>query len=237
MEEDGRFNAGRGSVPTTDGSVEMDASVMDDTGRAGGVAGLEAHSAVAAAHAVWAVPRGGAPPGGRTILLAGPGAERFAAESRVPALTPLRIGRGIGATDPPPISSEGTVGAVAVTADGRFAAATSTGGRVGQPPGRVGDTPVPGAGVWAEPGCAVSATGAGEAFILAGFARLVATGHSSGQTLAESIGGALAEVRRYGGDGGGIALGRNRTWAGAFNTRAMARGVRHSGGRRVVVLG
>lgn len=236
MEQDGEFNAGRGSVPTTAGTVEMDASVMDDTGRAGAVACLEGHSAVEAAHAVWAAPDA-APPGGRTILLAGAGAERFAALAGAAALIPLRARPGGGVADPPPLSPDGTVGAVAVTADGRFAGATSTGGRAGQPPGRVGDTPIPGAGVWAGPSGAVSATGAGEAFILAGFARLVAAGHAGGHPLDESMGEALEEVARYGGEGGGIALGRERTWVGAFDTRAMARGVRHVGGRRVVVLG
>ncbi len=235
MEDDGAFNAGRGSVPTTGGSVEMDACVMDDTGRAGAVTCLSGHSAVAAARAVWAEPPGEAQPGGRTVLLAGAGAEAFAAGAGVSELVPIHRAARPGVADPAPLSPEGTVGAVAVTADGRFAGATSTGGRAGQPPGRVGDSPIPGAGVWAEPGCAVSATGAGEAFILAGFSRLVATGRSRGLTLDESIRRALAEVARYGGDGGGIALARDRTWVGAFDTRAMARGVRHRGGKRVTV--
>ncbi len=128
------------------------------------------------------------------------------------------------------------MGAVAVTGAGRFAAATSTGGRRGQPPGRVGDTPIPGAGVWAEPGCAVSATGAGEAFVLAGFSRLVAARQGAGAPLGTALRLALAEVARFGGDGGGIALGRDRTWGAVFDTRAMARGVRHDGGRHTVVL-
>ena len=243
LENDGRFNAGRGAVPNTAGQVEMDGSVMDDTGRAGAVACLTGRSAVAAARAVWAAD-GGHSPGERVLLIAGPGADAFAAASGAPMIVPLATAvppgqTGSGAAEPtpiPPASASGTVGAVAVTADGRFAAATSTGGRAGQPPGRVGDTPIPGAGVWAEPGCAVSATGAGEAFILAGFSRMVASGRSAGMGLPDALRAALAEVARYGGDGGGIALSADRSWGAAFDTTAMARGVRHAGGRHLVVL-
>lgn len=240
MEEHGEFNAGRGAVPTTSGAVEMDGSVMDDRGRAGAVACLTGFSAVAAARAV-ALARDAAPPGAGALILAGSGADDFAATAGVPRLHPLAElhgDEGAGAADPtpmaplPPLSAQGTVGAVAVAADGRFAAATSTGGRAGQPPGRVGDTPVPGAGVWAEAGCSVSATGAGEAFVLAGFSRLVGRLHTGGADLGAALTEALAEVATRGGDGGAVALGRDRTWAAGYDTRAMARGVRHAGGRR-----
>lgn len=257
LEEDGDFNAGRGAVPNTAGVVEMDGSVMDDSGRAGAVACLTGHSAVAAAQAVWAA-EGGVAPGDRVLLLAGRGADAFAEASGVARLEPLAgspatgdaagptaTGQSTGSAatgrvaDPaplPPASAQGTVGAVAVTADGRFAAATSTGGRAGQPPGRVGDTPIPGAGVWAEPGCAVSATGAGEAFVLAGFSRTVADRRSGGESLTDALRSGLVTVARYGGDGGGIALSADRTWAAAWDTPAMARGVRHAAGRDRVIL-
>ncbi|HET6965498.1 MAG TPA: isoaspartyl peptidase/L-asparaginase [Acidimicrobiales bacterium] len=243
MEDDGDFNAGRGSVPNTAGTVEMDGSVMDDTGRAGAVTCLTGHSAVDAARAVWRA-GGEARPGQRTLLLAGQGADHFAHAHGVAALEPLAAsptggGKRPGAADPPPLrpaSPDGTVGAVAVSAGGRLAAATSTGGRAGQPPGRVGDTPIPGAGIWAEPGCAVSATGAGEAFVLAGFSRLVARGRAGGAPLAGAMEAALAEVGRYGGEGGGIALDGDRGWAAAFDTPAMARGLHHAGGRLRVVV-
>ncbi|HMC39189.1 MAG TPA: isoaspartyl peptidase/L-asparaginase [Acidimicrobiales bacterium] len=229
FEENGAFNAGRGSVPTSTGTHEMDASVMDDRGRAGAVACLTGWSAVGAAHAVW---RRSAKDG--VLLLAGPGADHFAAGHDVPRLGPVSHD---GTADPSPLSEQGTVGAVAVTASGRFAAATSTGGRPGQPPGRVGDTPIPGAGVWAQPGCAVSATGAGEAFILAGFSRLVGSRHSQGSDLPAALRWGLDEVARYRGNGGAVALGSDRTWAAAYDTRAMARGVRHAAGRRRAVTG
>ncbi len=232
LEQHGGFNAGRGSVPNTAGTVEMDAGLMDDTGRAGAVACITGHAPIRAAEAV--LHRGGA------ILLAGPHADLFAEAAHVAPLRPLRA-RTVASTDPTPFAGErprhGTVGAVAVSGDGRFAAGTSTGGRGGQLPGRVGDTPIPGAGVWAQPGCAVSATGTGEAFVLAGFGRLVGDRHAAGDALPVALRTALDAVAAYHGDGGGIALGADRTWAGAFTTRAMARGVRYGPRRQVTILG
>jgi beta-aspartyl-peptidase (threonine type) len=232
LENHGGFNAGLGSVPTSTGTFEMDAAVMDDSGRAGAVACLRSHSPIRAAAAVL---RHGGP-----ILLAGAGADTFAGSASVPDLTPTGS-RPPGVTAPAafrkPLSDGGTVGAVAVSVDGRYAAATSTGGRAGQLPGRIGDSPIPGAGLWADHGCAVSATGTGEAFILAGFARVVADRHAVGDRLTAALRTALEAVDRYGGDGGGIALGADGTWAGAFTTRAMARGVRHAEGRHTTVIG
>jgi isoaspartyl peptidase/L-asparaginase-like protein (Ntn-hydrolase superfamily) len=231
LEDHGGFNAGRGSVPTTAGSVEMDAAVMDDTGRAGAVACISWHSPIRAAEAV--LHHGG------PLLIVGPNADVFAGTADVPTLNPAGIGSA-QISDPAPLTSRpsdlGTVGAVAVSAEGRFAAGTSTGGRAGQLPGRVGDTPIPGAGLWARPGCGVSATGTGEAFILAGFSRLVAERHAAGENLSEALRLALEAVGGYGGSGGGIALGADRTWAAAFTSRAMARGIRHAEGRRTAVL-
>jgi beta-aspartyl-peptidase (threonine type) len=146
----------------------------------------------------------------------------------------------IGPADPAAFgdapSDEGTVGAVAVSGDGRFAAASSTGGRPGQIPGRVGDTPIPGAGLWSQPGCAVSATGTGEAFVLAGFSRLVGSRLAAGEDPTETLRSGLATVHGYGGSGGGIVLGPGGTWAAGFSTAAMARGLRHRAGRQATVL-
>jgi isoaspartyl peptidase/L-asparaginase-like protein (Ntn-hydrolase superfamily) len=220
LEQDGGFNAGRGSVPTSSGAVEMDAAVVDDRGQAGGVACVTEHVPIKAAEAVFRL--------NGPVLLAGPNADRFAASMGTPTIGP--IGAEV------PLSTEGTVGAVAVTANGRFAAASSTGGRAGQLPGRVGDTPIPGAGLWAVDGCAVAATGAGEAFLLGGFSRAVAQHHMAGMPLPEALQISLLAVARYGGDGGAIALSADRTWAAVFDTAAMARSVRHAGGRQTVVL-
>jgi beta-aspartyl-peptidase (threonine type) len=103
----------------------------------------------------------------------------------------------------------GTVGAVCLDREGRLAAATSTGGRTGKAPARVGDSPVIGAGTWARAEtCAVSATGEGEAFILAAFAHEVhARIRHAGQSLAEAARGALDDVHAAGGRGGAICVG------------------------------
>ena len=232
LENHGGFNAGRGSVPNTNGDIEMDAAVMDNAGRAGAIACMAVHSPIRSAEAVMRV--------SGPLLLAGPNADAFAARAGIPRLEPGRRS-ATRAADPAPLvetpSEEGTVGAVAVTGDGEFAAASSTGGRPGQLPGRVGDTPIPGAGLWAQPGCAVSATGTGEAFILAGFSRLVGSRVAAGDDPRRALHSGLDAVDHYGGTGGGIVLGPDRTWAAAFSTAAMARGVRHHGGRGATVLG
>jgi isoaspartyl peptidase/L-asparaginase-like protein (Ntn-hydrolase superfamily) len=209
----------------------MDAAVMLGSGKAGAVACMEAHSPVLAAEAVLR--------DGTAVLLAGSGSDRFAEEAGVPDLVPRAAGMSRVADPAPmpdPLSDHGTVGAVAVSADGCFAAASSTGGRPGQPPGRVGDTPIPGAGVWAGEDIAVSATGMGEAFVMAGFSGLVARTFAAGGTLSGAISAGLEAVARYGGSGGGIALGSDHSWAAGYTTRAMARGVRHRTGGHVVVI-
>jgi isoaspartyl peptidase/L-asparaginase-like protein (Ntn-hydrolase superfamily) len=122
--------------------------------------------------------------------------------------------------------SSGTVGAVALDADGRLAAATSTGGRSGQLPGRVGDSPLIGAGTWADDAtCAVSGTGAGEAFIRAAFAHTVHAAVAAGASLDDACAAALADVTRVGGSGGCIAVDHRGDVARPFTTDAMASGL------------
>lgn len=160
LEACGLFNAGPSSVRTAAGEVETDAALMDGaTGRAGAVAAVRTPvSAIALARTVLdASPH---------VLLAGEGADRFAAAhdlERAAAPHP-------GGDDPSP----GTVGAVVLDGRGGLAAATSTGGMRGQLPGRVGDSPLIGAGTYADAVCAVSASGHGEALIRAVAAHEVA---------------------------------------------------------------
>ncbi|HYT39182.1 MAG TPA: isoaspartyl peptidase/L-asparaginase, partial [Acidimicrobiia bacterium] len=172
LEDDEEWNAGRGSALTAAGTVEMDAAVADGRGRLlGGVAAVTGvRHPVQAARAVM--------DDGRHVLLAGPGAAAFAQEAGLAFeaeawfVTDRR--RRDLARRAPTATGGSTVGAVARDAVGHLAAATSTGGRTGQRPGRVGDTPVPGAGTWADDAtCAVSATGVGEAFLRAAFAHEV----------------------------------------------------------------
>ncbi|MGH9104803.1 MAG: isoaspartyl peptidase/L-asparaginase, partial [Acidimicrobiales bacterium] len=130
----------------------------------------------------------------------------------------------------------GTVGAVALDGDGHVAAATSTGGRAGQRPGRVGDTPIIGAGTWADDRtAAISATGTGELFILAGFAHRVDWAMRSGSPLGPAMVASLGEVSALGGTGGAVAISAAGLFAAAFDTPAMARGWRDGGGEVVRV--
>lgn len=225
LEDSGRFNAGRGAVATADGAFEFDASVMD--GATGAVGALCAASfpanPVRAARAI--ADSGGVPDG--PVLLAGLGADRFCEEHGLDKMRAEWLGKRPSTEDSPKAgarSEQGTVGAVAVDSSGGVAAATSTGGRAGQLRGRVGDSPIPGAGVLAHrAGVAVSATGAGEAFLVAGFAHRVAWSIERGRDLPASLEGALSEVSRLGGTGGAISLSPSGEFAAAFSSRAMAR--------------
>jgi beta-aspartyl-peptidase (threonine type) len=247
LEDSGCFNAGRGAVPTDDGTVELDASVMDAaTGRVGALcAATRPANPVRAARAVAELR--GVPDG--PVLLAGTGADRFCEEQGLEVMRTewLRAHRGSGDVLPlwsergpqerapaPGLSDEGTVGAVAVDAAAGVAAATSTGGRTGQRRGRVGDSPIPGAGVLAVPlggrgSVAVSATGAGEAFLVAGFAHRIAWKIEHGSSLVEAAEHSLAVVGQLGGTGGGIALDATGQMVASFTSPAMARAWRGRG--------
>ena len=237
LEDDPLFNAGRGAVFTAAGRQEMDAAVMEgaagegQAGRAGAVAGVFGpRNPVLAARAVMER--------SDHVLLVGEGAEAFcraqgvafaeAAHFRTPerwgALQAVLRARGRGeAVDD--FDRHGTVGAVALDRAGRLAAATSTGGMTGKPPGRVGDTPVFGAGTWADRVCAVSATGHGESFIRAAAAHEIAARMRwAGQGLEQAAGDVVAGLAGLGGDGGLVAMDRAGRVAMPFNTRGMYRG-------------
>lgn len=220
MEDSGVFNAGRGAVPTTAGGVETDAAVMGVLPGGREVSGAACAmtwpaNPVLAARAVAEA--------GDALLLAGDGADGFARDAGLAERDPATLTGGGTA----PISTMGTVGAVALDAGGALAAATSTGGRRGQPPGRVGDTPIIGAGTWADQGrVAVSATGEGEAFVRAGFAHRVDQAVGAGTALADAARDALDAVARWGGSGGAVLLGAGGELVALYDTEAMAQGWR-----------
>lgn len=235
MEDSGLYVAGRGSGANRAGVHEFDASIMDGwTGRAGAVAAIrEVRHPVLAARAVME----------RTphVLLAGDGATAFArGEGLAPLPDPrgwFRLAVGVEPEDLEAELAHGTVGAVALDSEGRLAAATSTGGTFGKLPGRVGDTPIPGVGTWADRQVAISCTGIGEHFILAGGAGDVAARLRYGAApLADAAEAMLARVAAFGGDGGLIALDRSGTVAMPFNSPGMKRAVAGEGRDTLVAI-
>jgi len=226
LEDDEHWNAGRGSALTAAGTVEMDAALAD--GQTRRIAGVACVTGVRhPIHAARAVLEDG-----RHVLLSGPGAIAFAREAGLAFEPPewFIIDRRREALEQ--WLSTGTVGAVARDAAGHLAAATSTGGRTGQLPGRIGDSPVPGAGTWADDArCAVSATGVGEAFLRAAFAHEVdARLRLEGVDLEAACAEALAAVSAAGGDGGCIAISGDGPPVLPFTTALMHRGWAEVGG-------
>jgi beta-aspartyl-peptidase (threonine type) len=244
LEDDPLFNAGRGAVLTRRGRAELDASIMNGrTLAAGAVAGIEhVKNPVELARRVMEK--------SRHVLLVGEGAEELALEeglvlvpneyfrtpARERALQRAQHGERTWELIAP---VQGTVGAVALDEAGDLAAATSTGGTTRKRPGRVGDSPIIGAGTYAKNGiCAVSATGYGEYFIRTVAAYDVcAQMEYGGRTLAAAVGIVLREkIGRLGGDGGIIAIAADGTIVMDFNTEGMFRAARDSGGRREIAL-
>jgi beta-aspartyl-peptidase (threonine type) len=240
LEEDPRFNAGRGSVLTSAGCIELDAAIMDGCDRsAGAVAGLRTTRApISLARRLLEE--------GSHVFLCGKGADDFArsqgleqvanswfelAERRRQLDELLRLGEFDDEV------KYGTVGAVAVDVDGHVAAATSTGGLTAKRWGRVGDSPLIGAGTYADDrAAAVSATGSGEYFIRAVAAHQLADRvRIGGQSLQEALDAVLADVGLLGGKGGMIAVGPDGQAAWSFTTPAMYRGTADATGRTVRV--
>ena len=242
LEENPCFNAGRGSVLTADGRVELDAAIMDGRDRsAGAVAGLTTtRSPIGAARAVMEH--------SPHVLLTYEQADIFArergleqvanewfvtAERRAQLDRVMASGGGFDAD-----IKYGTIGAVAVDSSGHVAAATSTGGLTAKRWGRIGDSPLIGAGTFADDrACAVSATGLGEAFI-----RAVA-GHQLamrmmllGEPLQDALDAVLADVASLGGTGGLLAVAPNGEAAWGFTTPGMYRALARSTGERQIAV-
>jgi L-asparaginase / beta-aspartyl-peptidase len=236
LEDDPLFNAGKGAVFNHEGQNELDASLMDGaTLMAGAVAGVHrVRNPILLARAVME--------NSPHVMMVGDGAEAFAREQGIDLVDPsyFRTERrwqqlqqalkedasGQARADAETAKHFGTVGAVALDGHGHLAAGTSTGGMTDKRYGRVGDSPIIGAGTYANARCAVSGTGWGEFYIrvsaaheiCARMAYLGETPAQAGKVVIEQ------QIPKMGGDGGAIVLGADGSMAFPFNTEGMARG-------------
>lgn len=242
LEDEPLFNAGRGAVYTSAGKQEMDAAIMNGRDRsAGAVAGIcGPRNPILAARAVMEH-------SGHVVLIGDSAMEfcraqglafeeesYFFTEQRWKALQDTLAMRRSGADDQDESRKHGTVGAVARDRQGNLAAATSTGGMTAKMPGRVGDSPVIGAGTWADnETCAISATGHGEIFIRYAAAHEIASRmRYAGQSLEDAARVVVIDVLKpAGGSGGIIAVDHAGNVALPFNSSGMYRGVVRQDGK------
>jgi isoaspartyl peptidase/L-asparaginase-like protein (Ntn-hydrolase superfamily) len=237
LEDSPLFNAGRGAVYNAQARHELDAAVMDGAALRAGAVGCVSRirNPVLAARAVMER--------SPHVLLVGRGAERFAARQGLKPVPPSYFDTAqrlaaLRSRERNAAEQHGTVGAVALDAAGNLAAATSTGGYTGKAPGRVGDSPIIGAGTYADnASCAVSGTGLGELFIRSVLAFDVAARmRYCGEPLRRAAVTALANVSRLGGDGGLIAVDRRGNLAMPFNCEGMYRACIDRSGRETIAI-
>jgi len=250
LEDDPNFNAGKGAVFTHDGRNELDAAIMDgDSRRAGAVAGVERiRNPILLARAVME----------KTpyVMLSGQGAEAFAQSIGMPLVDPAYFrteerwqqlqkalkedGAGKPHEDEDAAKHFGTVGAVALDKLGHLAAGTSTGGMVDKRWGRIGDSPIIGAGTYANSDCAVSGTGWGEYYIRTVAAHAICMQVSQMRVPIKRAAAVVInqEIPALGGNGGAIALDAHGNIAIPFNTDGMYRGwIDASGVPHVAIYG
>ncbi|MDG4946414.1 isoaspartyl peptidase/L-asparaginase [Weeksellaceae bacterium KMM 9713] len=243
MENSPLFNAGKGAVFTHDGRNELDASIMDGkTEDAGAVAGItNVKNPILAARAVM--------DHSPHVMLSREGVEKFAYEQGLEIVSPVYFWtedrfkslqnilekeekKDLSAIDKEyPDWKFGTVGAVALDKEGNIAAGTSTGGMINKKWARIGDSPIIGAGTYANKEVGVSSTGWGEFYIRSVAAYDVAARMMyANQSVDESVAAVLSHIADLGGNGGMIALDKNGNVAMDFNTSGMFRGtVTHDG--------
>ncbi|HEX8388294.1 MAG TPA: isoaspartyl peptidase/L-asparaginase family protein [Sphingomonas sp.] len=217
LESDPTFNAGRGATPQASGAIEMDASIMDGRDLSvGGVAGVKrVEHPIEAARAVL---------GEQAVLLVADGADRFAAE------------RGLNMIDPEELeavaaeSGPDTVGCVALDVDGHLAAGTSTGGLEGMPDGRVGDSPLPGCGLYADDQAgAVALSGEGETIVRTMLAGRIIHALEDGAHPQDAAESGIRQLERVDGEAGAIVIDRRGRIGVAHNSDHFALAIAGSG--------
>lgn len=243
LEDDPAFNAGRGSVFTAEGRVECDAAIMSGADRlAGAVAGVRStRNPVTLARAVMEQ--------SPHVFLAGSGADAFARAHGIEEASPewfetaerrRQLDEILADPDAPFDNGMkyGTVGAVACDRNGHVASATSTGGLTGKKWGRVGDSPLIGAGTYADDRSgAISCTGAGEYFIRLGVAHEIAARvRLRGDDMQSASHALITELTGLGGKGGVIVASPKTGGGWAFNTPGMYRALADSQGRKVIAI-
>ena len=244
LEDNSNFNAGRGAVFTYEGRNELDASIMSGDGRtAGAVAGVtRTRNPISLARKVMEE--------SPHVMLIGDGADTFSQEQGLEQVDPSYFAtperkRQLEEMKKDKLSwfdvdmKYGTVGAVALDAQGHVAAATSTGGVTGKRWGRVGDSPIIGAGTYADDrACAISATGAGEYFIRVGVAHeICARMRMKGESAKAAADAVVAEMGALGGNGGVIIVSPKGDADWSFNSAGMYRGRASAAGKTVAIYG
>ncbi len=241
LEDNPTFNAGKGAVYNAEGDVELDSSIMDGaTLNTGAVAGVRRiKNPITLARAVME--------NSRHVMFVGDGAEQFARSQGFEMWNPdyfrtdrvdARYQRAIEAQEAKGDDKKGTIGVIALDQDGNLAAGTSTGGLMMKRFGRVGDSPIIGAGTYANnASCAVSATGTGEYFIRTTAARdICSLVEYKGMSIGEAAATVIGKIQDLGGDGGVIVLDADGNTAAAFNTKAMIRGHKKDGRTRIRIF-
>ena len=234
LEDNPLFNAGRGSVYTKDEKQEMDASIMNGKDQdAGAVASVSrVKNPIKLARYIMEHTK--------HVLMAGQGAEKIAKQGKLELVDPSYFysEKKLKRVRKQKAKEIGTVGALAMDKFGNIAAGTSTGGMTNKLPGRIGDSPIIGAGTWAQNNvCGVSGTGHGEYFIRYNVAReICARMEYLGLSVGESTSQVIGQLTTMGVNGGVIVLDKNGKISMEFNTDGMARAYRNSKGEEMVAI-
>jgi len=234
LEDNPLFNAGRGSVYTKDEKQEMDASIMNGKDQdAGAVASVSrVKNPIKLARYIMEHTK--------HVLMAGQGAEKIAKQGKLELVDPSYFysEEKLKRVRKQKAKEIGTVGALAMDKFGNIAAGTSTGGMTNKLPGRIGDSPIIGAGTWAQNNvCGVSGTGHGEYFIRYNVAReICARMEYLGLSVGESTSQVIGQLTTMGVNGGVIVLDKNGKISMEFNTDGMARAYRNSKGEEMVAI-